>query len=104
MVGVGREAVVLGEPVEQYFSRWKNGIRNSDLSEPLRSQVLANLDFNDHFGLGVIEVKVPPPSTLSYVGESLYTREGEQTVEVTSAQKIAELVLRELDSVGVADW
>ena len=94
VVGVRREAAALGESVEDYFSRWKNGIKNSDLSEPLRSAVLSNLDFNDYFGLGVIVINVPSQSGLSYVGEHVYCREGDDTVEATLPKKIAEIASR----------
>lgn len=39
VVGVKREADLLGETTEQYFARWKNAIKNSDLSSPLKEDV-----------------------------------------------------------------
>src|SRR5262249_52946104 len=46
VVGVKREADRLGISVEQYFAKWKDGIRNSVLSEGLRGAWLSKMDFN----------------------------------------------------------
>src|SRR5271157_5285857 len=59
VVGVKREAAALGEKPEQYFARLKSKIRNSTLSEPLRGEVLSNMDYNDYYGLGLIMITIP---------------------------------------------
>jgi hypothetical protein len=94
VVGVSREAEALGETIEQYFGRWKDAIRNSDLSSSLRDAVLSSIDFNDYFGLGVITITVPPQRELSYVGDKLYKRDGDETVEVTDPKGAANLAMR----------
>lgn len=89
VVGVAREAKILGETVENYCGRWKNAIRTSGLSEPLKSSVLASVDYNDYYGLGVLVIRVPAQGGLSYVDDSVYVREADETVSVTSAPEIA---------------
>tara|TARA_B100000378_G_scaffold249632_2_gene223130 strand:- start:611 stop:2362 length:1752 start_codon:yes stop_codon:yes gene_type:complete len=89
VVGVQREALFLGETVEDYFSRIKDSIRNSDLSEPLRSDVLAAVDFNNYFGLGVITLAIPPQYSPSSVGGDYYMRSGDQTVLAEGADIVA---------------
>lgn len=84
VVGVKREADFLGETTEAYFSRWKDAIRNSKLSEPLKGDVLANMDYNSYYGMGVIVLRIPPQSKLSYLDDVPYRRDGDSTVEVTS--------------------
>jgi hypothetical protein len=84
VVGVTREAQLLGETVEQYFTRIRDGIKNSQLTEPLKSAVLANIDYDDYHGLGLVIINVVPQSAVSFVGDVAYTREGDQTVEVRS--------------------
>jgi hypothetical protein len=64
VVGVRREADALGETMESYFGRIKSTIANSELSEPLRSGVLASLTFNDYFGMGILVINVPAQSDL----------------------------------------
>lgn len=94
VVGVRREAKVLGETSEEYFARWKLAVRNSDLSEPLKSAVLSSMDYNDYFGLGVIVIAIPPQSDLSFYGDDVYWRDGDETVIASGAKKIADLQKR----------
>lgn len=94
VVGVSREAKILGEGTEAYFRRWKDGIRNSGLSEPLRGDVLSKMDYNDYFGLGVVVLNVPSQAQLSYVGDCVYWRSGDETVEEKSPRRIADLARR----------
>lgn len=94
VVGVEREARALGISMENYYSKWKDGIRSSALSEKLRNDVLSNMDFNSYFGLGVIVIAVPPQSELSYVGEDVYWREGDATTEARNARQIAHIAQR----------
>lgn len=94
VVGVLREAAALGESSETYFSRWKTVIGNSQLSSPLKEDVLSSLGFHDYFGLGVIVISVPAQTELAYVGDELYMRSGDDTVAVSDARAIAGLVSR----------
>lgn len=83
MVGVRREAEALGDSMEQYFHRIKAAIATSDLSEPLKSAVLASLSFNDYFGMGIVVVNVPEQKDVSTIGDRVFVREGDSTIEVT---------------------
>ncbi|NEQ63506.1 MAG: hypothetical protein F6K53_41845, partial [Moorea sp. SIO4A1] len=94
VAGVNREAKVLGISEEDYFSKWKNAIKNSDLSPSLRDSVLSNLDFNSFYGLGVILIKILPQKELSYVGEEVYWRNGDGTELANNAKQIAMLAKR----------
>jgi Protein of unknown function DUF262/Putative DNA-binding domain len=94
VVGVVREAKVLGLSVEDYFAKWKNGIKNSGLSPALGSSVLSNIDYNSYYGLGVIVITVPPQKELSYVGEEVFLRVGDATEKATTAKQIAALAHR----------
>jgi hypothetical protein len=89
VVGVRREADKLGETAEQYFARWKEGIRKSKLEEPLRSAVLSSMNFHDYYGLGLIVIDVPAQGGPSYYDEKLYYRDGDDTVEATAPRQIA---------------
>jgi hypothetical protein len=94
VVGVNREAARLGITVEQYFTKWKNGIRKSALTPSLRDAVLSNMDFNSFYGLGVIAITIPSQSELSYVGEELYWRNADSTEVAQSAKQIASIASR----------
>lgn len=94
VVGVKREAAILGERPEEYFARWKHAIRNSALSQPLRDNVLSSIDYNDYYGLGLIVINVPTQLALSFCGDDVYWRNGDETVKAADAKTIADLALR----------
>lgn len=94
VVGVSREARRLGLSLEKYFSKWKDGIKKSALTASLRDSVLSSMDFNSFYGLGVIVITVLPQSSVSYVGEELWWRNGDSTECITSPKKIADIVQR----------
>jgi hypothetical protein len=94
VVGVAREAKILNIPTEQYFSKWRNAIKGSELSQPLKDDILSNIDYNDFYGLGIIIVTIPSQSDLSYIGEEVYWRDGNSTEHAVGAKKIAALTKR----------
>lgn len=94
VVGVKREARILGETTEQYFGRWKNSIKNSDLSSPLKEDVLSSISYHDYFGLGLIVIGVPVQKAVSYVGNDLFTRSGDDTVLASDGKAIAAVLQR----------
>ncbi|MFB2983343.1 DUF262 domain-containing protein [Microseira sp. BLCC-F43] len=94
VVGVNREAKVLGISVENYFSKWKDAIKNSEISPSLRDSVLSNMDFNSFYGLGIIIITIPPQKELSYVGEEIYWRNGDATELAKTPKQIAMLAQR----------
>jgi hypothetical protein len=94
VVGVAREAKVLGVTMEQYFSMWKNAIKNSTLSDALRDSVLSHIDYNSFFGLGIIVLTVHPQKELSYFGDEVYWRNVDSTEKATLPKEIANLAKR----------
>jgi hypothetical protein len=94
VVGVSREATVLGWNTEKYFTYWKDSLKNSTLSEPLKSSVLSNMDFNDFFGLGVLIFTIPKQTELSYFNDEVYCRNGDSTELVIGHKKVADLAKR----------
>ena len=94
VVGIAREAKVLHMTMENYFSKWKDAIRNSKLSQHLKDSVMSNIDFNSFYGLGVIVITVPPQKEISYVGEELFWRNGDSTEHAETPKQIAVLAQR----------
>jgi hypothetical protein len=89
VVGVRREADALGETMEAYVGRVKTAIANSGLSEPLKSAVLSGISFNDYFSLGIVVVNVPAQKKVTTVGERVFVREVDSTVEVSGTGILA---------------
>jgi hypothetical protein len=56
--------------------------------------VLSSIDFNDFYGLGVIVMTIPAQKELSYVGDFVYWRKGDETVRAEAAKEIAALARR----------
>lgn len=94
VVGIKREADFLGESLESYYARVKQAIRDSDMTQPLKNDVLSAIDFNDYFGLGVIVIPVPPQNAPSLFEGKLYWRNGDDTVEANNAADIVALTQR----------
>ncbi|MNW62475.1 Divergent AAA domain protein [compost metagenome] len=90
VVGISREAAFLNESSEAYFTRWRNAIANSPLSDELKNSVLSQMDFNEYYGLGVIVITVPAQTSLSFYDGQVYWRKGDQTVIATEPMAIAE--------------
>ena len=91
VVGITREAQALGETTEQYFSRLRDGIRDSGLSQPLKDEVLSSIDYNDYYGLGVVVISIPAQDELSFVDGDAYWRRGDETIKAEDAVKVTEL-------------
>ncbi len=94
IVGVNREALRLNISVENYFSRIKDKIKKSLLSEDLKNSVLSSIDYNSFFGLGLIVITVPPQKGVSYLGEDIYWRSGDSTEKAVGAKQIAAIASR----------
>ena len=94
VVGVSREAVLQGGTVESYVNGWKTAIRESGLSEPLKSSVLTAIDYNDYYGLGVLIINVPGQKDPSYLNDKMYTRDVDETKEIKDPQRIAAVCRR----------
>lgn len=94
VVGVVREAKVLGFSMEKYLQFWVEKIRVSGLSEPLRSSVLSAIDFNSYYGHGVLVFSICPQTELSFVGNDVYWRDGDTTKRAEGAKEIASIAKR----------
>ncbi|WP_238987004.1 DUF262 domain-containing protein [Lyngbya aestuarii] len=89
IVGIDREAISLGKKLEDYVELLIKTIRQSDLTEPLKTQVLAKIDTINYKGHSVIRINVPSQKDVSFVGEKAFTRENSSTIEVTGPRLVA---------------
>ncbi len=93
IVGIDREAKLLSITPEQYYQIWRDGISNSDLSEPLRSEVLSNLDLCLFRSVHILIVSIPSQKGISLKDGKVFIRDGDQTIEA-SPEKIVSLSSR----------
>ncbi|WP_248917868.1 GmrSD restriction endonuclease domain-containing protein [Pseudomonas entomophila] len=89
VVGLGREMSLLQIDDEQYLERLLEHFRKSDLSEPLKSQVLSQTDFVEFKGLSVLRIRIPAQKEVSFVGDESFVREGSSTIKAAGKKLIA---------------
>lgn len=94
VVGIDREAIVLGISLENYCRRIVGFIKESVLSDFLISSVLSNIDIVDYRSLSVIRIKVPSQSEISYYGDEVYERQYNNTVKIESPKAIMAIAKR----------
>ncbi|MGL5082681.1 MAG: AlbA family DNA-binding domain-containing protein [Microcoleaceae cyanobacterium] len=94
IVGVDREAKALGIDLEQYTDILLNSIRNSELSDPLKTQILAKFDTiqitKAHQVFSVIRITILAQVGISYLGDDAFVRSGSSTKKAT-AKEIASI-------------
>jgi hypothetical protein len=86
IVGVEREAKQLGTELDKYMRRIEDGIRQSKLTDPLKTQVLSSLDVVAYKGMSVVRVRVPKQGQVSFLGDDCFIRVGSSTQKATGPQ------------------
>ncbi|WP_284720394.1 GmrSD restriction endonuclease domain-containing protein [Polyangium sorediatum] len=81
-VGVDRELVHLGIDMEAYKRRIVSHISSSNLSQPLKTAVLSNVDCITYKGLSVICIWIPTQRAVSAVDDVVYVREDSNNKKV----------------------
>lgn len=89
IVGIEREFQYLKCDHESYVDRILSFIRNSDLSDTLKHQVLTQVDYVDYRGISVIRIRIPAQKEISFLGDVAYTRENSSTVEANGKKLLA---------------
>ncbi|EMD1658657.1 DUF262 domain-containing protein [Pluralibacter gergoviae] len=83
VVGVKREAEKLNISMEEYYRRFCDKLKQSNLSEPLKSQVIGLIDYNDFYGYGVIVITIPVMTSYSSYNGDIYYRSADNTKKAT---------------------
>ena len=89
VVGIDREVSRLKTIHDKYLDQLIGAIRSSQLSEPLKTQVLTRIDTVEYRGFSIIRITVPSQSDVSLVGDSVFVRENSSTVEVKGRRLLA---------------
>lgn len=89
VVGIEREFQQLKCDHESFVNRILSFIRNSDLSDTLKHQVLTQVDYVDYKGMSVIRIRIPAQKEISFLGDVAYTRENSSTVEAKGKKLLA---------------
>jgi len=89
VVGLNREMEILSVDEEQYLEKLMSYIRTSELSEPLKSQVLSQTDYVEYKSLSVLRIRIPAQSEISFLGEKVFIRENSSTIEANGKKLLA---------------
>jgi hypothetical protein len=89
VVGIDREAALLSLSLEDYVQMIIRGFQQSQLSEPLKTQVLGSFDTITIQGLSVVRILIPKQKEISYVGIKSFTRQLSSTIELLGQQLVA---------------
>ncbi|MDJ1184602.1 GmrSD restriction endonuclease domain-containing protein [Roseofilum casamattae] len=89
VVGIDREAEILGKKLEDYVGIIINTIKKSELTDPLKTQVITKLDTIKYKDLSVIIINIPPQNQISFLGEKAFIRENSSTVEARGKTLLA---------------
>lgn len=82
VVGIDRELLYKGIAIDDYLKKLISIFRNSELTNPLKTQLLSNIDIVTYKKLTVIRIIVPGQKQISFIGQEAYTRHGSNTIEV----------------------
>lgn len=80
VVGIDREISLMNKSIDDYVNLIMSQIKNSQLSDPLKSQVLSQIDIVDYRGLTIIRLRIPAQDQISFVGSDCFSRENSQTI------------------------
>lgn len=84
VVGISRELDQIeglnwknSENNPEYIRFWKEFIKNSNLSEHLKSSLMNKIRYRDYYGLGVLVIEIEPQSSMSTIKNAVYIRNGD---------------------------
>jgi hypothetical protein len=93
VVGIDREAKRNGQTIEEYVRALVADLRATDLSEPLKTDLLAAVDTVLYRGFSVVRLRIRGQSRMSWVGDESFVREGSET-HLATAKQVAAVTAR----------
>ncbi len=89
LVGIEREANILGITLEEYVKKIVGIFQRANMTDPLKTQILSSFDTVTLHGLTVIRIRLPKQNEVSFVDGKAYYREGSSTIEVEGQRLVA---------------
>jgi len=89
IVGIDREAKVLGFNAERYFHTWRDKIDQADLTQALKSDLLGAMDLVLLGDKHLLLLNVPTQKAVSVYRGKVFTRDGDQTREASIEASLA---------------
>lgn len=88
IVGVDREIKWLGINYDAYINKFVDKIRNSKIDEPLKTQLMSNIDLIEYNKLSIIRILIPKQEKLTFLEDKVYVRHHNSTKELTNPKEI----------------
>ncbi|MFB7936959.1 DUF262 domain-containing protein [Streptomyces sp. NPDC056049] len=89
LVGIDRECNVLGIEMSQYAREIIQSIQNSPLSEPLKGDIVANIDTISYSGRAYVVARIPAQRDLSSYDGDYFARDGEDLRQMSTSEALA---------------
>jgi hypothetical protein len=90
VVGIDREAHVLGLTLDEYVQKVVAVFQSADLSEPLKTQILSGFDTVMVSELTVLTILIPRQKKVSFVGgKAFYRKSPNSTVEIIGEELVS---------------
>ncbi|MGK5640877.1 GmrSD restriction endonuclease domain-containing protein [Streptomyces sp. URMC 126] len=89
LVGVDRECRALGIQLSDYTRTIIKAIQQSPLSEPLKGDLLANVDTVSYSRRSYVVIRVPVQNELASHGEEYFVRDGEDLRKMNTREALA---------------
>lgn len=89
LFGVDRECDALGIDLGTYVRHIVQAVQSSPLQEPLKGDVLANIDTISYSGRSYVVARIPAQRDLSGFDGDYYVRDGEDLRKMTTAEALA---------------
>jgi len=86
IVGIDREAKVLGIQLDRYIRKIEDAIANSGMIDPLKTQILSSMDVVTFKGCSVLRVRIPKQTAVSFIKDACFVRNGTGTHTATGPQ------------------
>lgn len=86
VVGVDREAKVLRLQLDRYIRKIEDAISNSGMHDPLKTQIMSSMDVVTFKGHSVLRIRIPKQTSVSFVKDNCFVRNGTGTHSATGPQ------------------
>lgn len=89
VVGIDREAKILGKKLDDYLAIIVNSIKSSAIPEPLKTQVLTSVDVITFNGHTIVRLTIPEQKQPSFIENKCFVRHSANTIELTDLTQIS---------------
>ncbi|WP_175439245.1 GmrSD restriction endonuclease domain-containing protein [Streptomyces vilmorinianum] len=89
LVGIDRECQALSMEMSDYTRKIIRSIQNSPLSEPLKGDIVANIDTISYSGRSYVVARIPAQRDLSSYDGEYFARDGEDLRQMSTSEALA---------------